>query len=166
MGYEPFVIWSKDMKVEEPEDLRSLLRRASRMAGRHYRAQLARFDLSASQATALLFLNDRDGSTLRELADAVSADLATASALVDRLMSMGLIVRETDPADRRRARLLLSEAATDLLAPLAEATRETNAMLVNALGQKRSAELASVLTELIEAVAEAAAAAKKDEGAA
>ena len=136
------------------------------MAGRHYRAQLARFDLSASQATALLFLNDRDGSTLRELADAVSADLATASALVDRLMSMGLIVRETDPADRRRARLLLSDAATGLLAPLAEATRETNAMLVKALGQKRSAELASVLTELIEAVAEAAAAAKKDEGAA
>jgi len=136
------------------------------MAGRHYRAQLARFDLSASQATALLFLNDRDGSTLRELADAVSADLATASALVDRLMSMGLIVRETDPADRRRARLLLSDAATGLLAPLAEATRETNAMLVKALGQKRSAELAAVLTELIEAVAEEAPSAKKDEGAA
>jgi DNA-binding MarR family transcriptional regulator len=154
------------MKVDGPEDLRSLLRRASRMAGRHYRAQLARFDLSASQATALLFLNERDGSTLRDLADALSADLATASALVDRLMSQGLIVRETDPADRRRARLLLSEAATELLAPLAEATRETNAMLVNALGQKRSAELAAVLTELIDAVAEAAAAMKKDVGAA
>jgi DNA-binding MarR family transcriptional regulator len=154
------------MKVDGPEDLRSLLRRASRMAGRHYRAQLARFDLSASQATALLFLNERDGSTLRDLADALSADLATASALVDRLMSQGLIVRETDPADRRRARLLLSEAATELLAPLAEATRETNAMLVNALGQKRSAELAAVLTELIDAVAEAAAAMKEDVGAA
>jgi DNA-binding MarR family transcriptional regulator len=154
------------MKVDGPEDLRSLLRRASRMAGRHYRAQLARFDLSASQATALLFLNERDGSTLRDLADAISADLATASALVDRLMSQGLIVRETDPADRRRARLLLSEAATELLAPLAEATRETNAMLVNALGQKRSAELAVVLTELIDAVAEAAPAMKKDVGAA
>jgi DNA-binding MarR family transcriptional regulator len=154
------------MKVDGPEDLRSLLRRASRMAGRHYRAQLVRFDLSASQATALLFLNERDGSTLRDLADAISADLATASALVDRLMSQGLIVRETDPADRRRARLLLSEAATELLAPLAEATRETNAMLVNALGQKRSAELAAVLTELIDAVAEAAPAMKKDVGAA
>jgi DNA-binding MarR family transcriptional regulator len=154
------------MKVDGPEDLRSLLRRASRMAGRHYRAQLARFDLSASQATALLFLNERDGSTLRDLADAISADLATASALVDRLMSQGLIVRETDPADRRRARLLLSEAATELLAPLAEATRETNAMLVNALGQKRSAELAAVLTELIDAVAEAAPAMTKDVGAA
>jgi DNA-binding MarR family transcriptional regulator len=154
------------MKVDGPEDLRSLLRRASRMAGRHYRAQLARFDLSASQATALLFLNERDGSTLRDLADAISADLATASALVDPLMSQGLIVRETDPADRRRARLLLSEAATELLAPLAEATRETNAMLVNALGQKRSAELAAVLTELIDAVAEAAPAMKKDVGAA
>jgi DNA-binding MarR family transcriptional regulator len=150
--------------MAESEDLRSLLRRASRMAGRHYRAHLAQFELSASQAAALLFLNQRQGSTLRELAEALSADLATASALVDRLMSQDLIKRETDPTDRRRARLLLSDRAIALLEPVADATRRTNAVLVEALGEPRAAELAAVLKELIEGMAEGSVASKRDEG--
>ena len=156
MSYEPFVLWSNDVSREnaEHEDLRSLLRQASRLAGRHYRARLAQYELSASQASALLFLNERLGSTLRELAEALSADLATASALVDRLMSQELIRRETDPADRRRARLLLTEKAQGLLAPVTEATREANAMLTQALGAGRAAELATILRELLQGLAE------------
>jgi DNA-binding MarR family transcriptional regulator len=154
------------MKVEGSGDLRSLLRRASRVASRHYRARLAEFELSASQASALLFLNDHDGSTLRDLADALGVDLATASALVDRLMSQELVNRETDPADRRRARLSLSSKAVALLQPVADVTRETNEMLVKALGKKRASELAIILTELLDGMGEMAVAAKKDEGAA
>ena len=99
----------------ELEDLRLLLSRSSRTASRHYRAQLAQYDLSASQATALLYVNRRQGSTLRDLAEALSSDLATASALVERLVSQGLLRRETDPDDRRRARLLLTDAASALV---------------------------------------------------
>lgn len=165
MSYEPFVLWSKGMTGhQEAGDLRALLRAASRVASRHHRAQLAQFELTASQATALLFLNERQGSTLRELADALSADLAMASALVDRLMSMELIRRETDPVDRRRARLLLSEKATSLLAPLAAATRETNEMLVQALGESKAAELASLLRVLLAGITEGATQAKEEEG--
>jgi DNA-binding MarR family transcriptional regulator len=131
------------------EDLRLLLSRTSRTASRHYRAKLAQFELSNSQATALLYLDQREGATLRELADALSADLATASALVDRLTSQGLVLRETDPEDRRRARLLLSEAGVELLRPLQEATRQTNQLIVEAIGEQQAAELAAVLERLL-----------------
>jgi DNA-binding MarR family transcriptional regulator len=143
-------------------DLRLLLSRASRTASRHYRAKLAQFELSASQATALLFIDQREGATLRELADALSADLATASALVDRLNSQGLILRETDPGDRRRARLLLSDAGSELLGPLREATRQTNDLIVEAVGEEQARELAGVLERLLAGLNELNA--RKDAG--
>jgi len=146
------------------EDLRLLLSRSHRTASRHYRAQLAKYELSASQATAILFLNQRRGSTLRELSDALGSDLATASALVDRLMSGGWIRRETDPDDRRRARLLLSDKAVELLEPIAEATRQTNELVVEALGQEQAAELATILTRLLERMSEISTSSKKDAG--
>jgi DNA-binding MarR family transcriptional regulator len=144
------------------EDLRLLLSRSSRTASRHYRAQVAQYDLSASQATALLYVNRCQGSTLRDLAGALSSDLATASALVDRLVSQGLMRRETDPDDRRRARLLLTDTAEDLVEALSEATRQTNELIVEALGQEDAAELAELLRKLIDRMTEITAAAKKD----
>jgi DNA-binding MarR family transcriptional regulator len=144
------------------EDLRLLLSRSSRTASRHYRAQLAQYDLTASQATALLYDNRCQGSTLRDLAGALSSDLATASALVDRLVSQGLMRRETNPEDRRRARLLLTETAEDLVEALSEATRQTNELIVEALGQEDAAALAELLRKLIDHMTEITAAAKKD----
>ena len=149
------------------EDLRRLLSRSLRTASRHFRAQLAEFELSGSQATAILFLSEREGATVRELAGALSADLATASALVDRLMSQGWVRRETDPTDRRRARLLLTEKARDVVQPLTEATQRTNALLVEALGAEQASELASILARLVDRLDEqsmSAAASRKDAG--
>jgi DNA-binding MarR family transcriptional regulator len=145
-------------------DLRSLLRRASRTASRYYRSQLAQFDLSASQATALLFLSERHGATVRELAGALSADLATASALVDRLMSQGWIRRETDPDDRRRARLLLSDKAVGVLEPLQQATDRTNAMLSEALGAEQASQLAALLERLLDGLIEPSTPPARSEG--
>ncbi len=144
------------------EDLRLLLSRSSRTASRHYRAQLAQYDLSASQATALLYVNRRQGSTLRDLAEALSSDLATASALVERLVSQGLLRRETDPDDRRRARLLLTDAASALVDAITATTHQTNELIVEALGKEDAAALAELLRKFLDRMSEIAASAKKD----
>ena len=154
MQYESFVLLSVRMTEEPTDDLRTLLRRASRVASRYYREQLAQFELSASQATALLFLSQRHGATVREVAEALGADLATASALVDRLMSQGWIRRETDPDDRRRARLLLSDKASGILQPLQEVTDRTNTLLVDAVGPAHASRLAGLLQRLLDGLAE------------
>jgi DNA-binding MarR family transcriptional regulator len=132
------------------QDLRFLLSRSSRRASRDYRLRLSQFDLSPSQATALLILGERPGLTLRDLGDFMSSDQATTSAMVDRLLSQGLVRRETDPDDRRRARLLLSERAADIVARLAEARKATNELLLEALGPEQAAELSNILTHLLD----------------
>lgn len=160
MQHEPFVLLFKS----HMQDLRRLLQRSSRTASRHFRAQLAQYGLSGSQATALLFLNERQGTTVRELGDALGADLATASAVVDRLMSQGWIRRETDPDDRRRARLLLSEEGQALIEPLMEASHRTNSLLLDALGNEQAAELVEILERLLERTSELSSSAKRDAG--
>jgi len=106
-------------------------------------------DLTAGQATALLFLNDTPGAALGTLAAGLDTDLATTSTMVDRLMSADLVRRETDPADRRRALLYPTEKAMGLISQLEDARRETAVYLRDALGPERTHELTRLLDELI-----------------
>jgi DNA-binding MarR family transcriptional regulator len=136
------------------DDLRLLLSRTSRRASRDYRVRLTEFDLSPAQATALLILRDRPGITLRDLADSLSTDQATTSAMVDRLMSQNFVRRETDPDDRRRARLLLSPEADDLVQRLDDARQATNQIILAALSKEEAAELSRILSHLLERLSE------------
>jgi DNA-binding MarR family transcriptional regulator len=111
--------------------------------------RLTEFDLSPAQATALLILNDRPGLTLRDLAESLSTDQATTSAMVDRLMSQNYVRRETDPDDRRRARLLLTEEAGGIVQRLGDAREATNRLIFEALGKQESADLSRILTHLL-----------------
>src|SRR5438034_1642827 len=107
------------------DDLRLLLWKAGRTVSRHYRARVSQMDLTAGQATALLFLTEAPASTLGSLAQRLGTDLATTSTMVDRLMSADLVRRETDPADRRRALLYPTEKALRLTKQLERPRQET-----------------------------------------
>ena len=116
------------------ERLSALLWRAARASTRFYQAQLTDFDLTPRQATAILSLVETPGVTLGTLAEALRADQATASAVVDRLLAAELVKRETDPADRRRARLYATEKALMIAEQVAEARRRTDDMIEDVLG--------------------------------
>jgi DNA-binding MarR family transcriptional regulator len=131
------------------DDLRHLLVRAARTASRHYRARVSQLDLTAGQATALLFLADLPGAALGTLAAGLDTDLATTSTMIDRLMSAELVRRETDPADRRRALLYATDKAMALISQLEDARRETAVYLRDALGPERTQQLTTLLDDLI-----------------
>jgi DNA-binding MarR family transcriptional regulator len=131
------------------DDLRLLLWKAGRTVSRHYRAKVAQLDLTAGQATALLFLGESPGSTLGGLAQGLGTDLATTSTMIDRLMSADLVRRETDRADRRRALLFPTDKALGLTSRLEEARSETAVFLRAVLGAERAGLLADLLQQLI-----------------
>jgi DNA-binding MarR family transcriptional regulator len=132
------------------ERLSALLWRAARASTRFYQAQLTEFDLTPRQATAILSLIETPGVTLGTLAEALRADQATASAVVDRLLAAELVRRETDPADRRRARLYATKKALLIAEQVAEARRRTDDLIEDVLGRQASKELKKVLTRLSE----------------
>src|ERR671926_264790 len=61
--------------------------------------------LSMQQVKALLYLVRSEGSTVKELARALSLSEARASRLADELTVSGHLVSERNPSDRRQVRL-------------------------------------------------------------
>jgi len=126
-----------------------LLRRASRAATKVYRYRVKELVLTHRQAAAVLAVVEEPGVTLSSLADAVGADQATASALIDRLLAADLVRRETDPADRRRAMLYPTDKALQIAQAIAGARLASEDRIRAVLGNADSERLAKLLARLV-----------------
>lgn len=82
--------------------------------------------LTPQQHQALLAIRaaDPDLATVGYVAERLILRPHSASGLVDRLETLGLVMRETGPTDRRRALLRLTERAYALLEDLSAVHRE------------------------------------------
>ena len=89
---------------------------------------------------------------MRELAKELDVGESAATAVVDRLVRQGLVVRCDDPTDRRVVRLALSDTGESLVVKLhASACRKTADLLVS-LSDEQLAQLVTTM-EMLEAAA-------------
>jgi len=93
---------------EELLDALSAFRRALRRASRRP-AELT--SLTGAQLELVRLLRRRPGSSVAEAARELRVAANTVSTLVSSLVAAGVVVKATDPADRRVARLDLSPRA-------------------------------------------------------
>jgi len=84
------------------------LRELYRVSQQHFQRIEARCGLSGAQLWALSQLQARPGSTVSELAVALSIHLSTASNLLDRLEDRKLVRRHRGPPDQRVVRVTLT----------------------------------------------------------
>ena len=104
--------------------------------------------VSVPQFRALLFVGRNPGTDLSSLAEHLGASMPAASELISRLVRDGLVIRELDPASRRRIRLTIS---ADGERQFHEARGRTIDWLANRLGSLSPEQLdriASALQEL------------------
>ena len=134
------------------DDARLLLSRAARTATRYFQERAGEVDLSVVQGQALMELDIQPGMTVGALSAALSKDQASTSILVDKMMSLGLVRRETDPSDRRRACLFATEQAEPLVKHLEQARDDINRLVVDALGRDRSEALITLLADFLQTV--------------
>lgn len=87
----------------------------------------------------------RGGLTMHELAQALEISGASACALADRLVSRGLVVRETDTADRRVVRLVRTELGDHLAGRYAESKHRQVAALFGRLSDEQAEEFVKVI---------------------
>ena len=89
---------------------------------------------------------------MRELAKELDVGESAATAVVDRLVRQGLVVRCDDPTDRRVVRLALSDTGESLVVKLhASACRKTADLLVS-LSDEQLVQLVTTM-EMLEAAA-------------
>lgn len=80
-----------------------------------YAAHHAKMEYSPMQMHVLHTMLDRDTFTMTELAGEVLISKQQLTPIVDKLVSSGLVRRETDEADRRVVKICLSPAGRDFL---------------------------------------------------
>lgn len=92
--------------MQEPAALliAAIRRRVKQVVGAEVRA----YGLSPTQFWVLNRIYEREGTSLRELAESLRIDPPTASRVVSALAQKGLVRMEGDPADRRRGRLVVT----------------------------------------------------------
>ncbi|HEU0074798.1 MAG TPA: MarR family winged helix-turn-helix transcriptional regulator [Dehalococcoidia bacterium] len=144
-----------------PQDLRLLLSRAARSATLYFKDRAAEQDLSVVQAQALIEIDQEPGISLGGLAASLSKDLASTSILIDRMTTLGLVRRDTDPRDRRRNQLYVTQQAQPTVSHLKDAREDINHLVLDLLGAQQATHLATLLSNFLDALATSEAVAAK-----
>ena len=85
--------------------------------------------MSMSQYRAMAFIRRNPESTLGDVARELDITLGSASDLIERLVSLDFIARDTNPHDRRQVRLSLTASALDKILRM-RAERQRQLLLV------------------------------------
>lgn len=99
-----------------PEELADALVRIQRLIRRRLRGGLSGPRLRGAEVELLRLVESRPGTGISDAARELHLASNSVSTLVNQLVRGGYLVRETDPADRRAARLQLTAAAEKRLA--------------------------------------------------
>jgi DNA-binding MarR family transcriptional regulator len=121
--------------------LRRLLRRA---AGHMFE----RDALSVSQREVLAVVSKRPGSPVADIAQELALAPNSVSTIVTQLVGAGLMVRETDPLDRRVGRLTLTPRAQEKTALVRERRRSVLHDALHRLTPQQVADLATGIDAL------------------
>jgi DNA-binding MarR family transcriptional regulator len=125
------------------------LRCLSNLVSRGFAERLERHDVSVPQWVVLRCLFDRENVSLNELAATVDVDNGALSRMVERLFQKRLVIRETDPANRRTVQLRLTNAGKALVPVLAREADQNDEMFFGAVDSEERHRLLTTVRTLL-----------------
>jgi len=129
----------------DAEELMRALNAVRRTVRRRLRATLDRAPLTGTQVELIRVVEDEPGIGVAGAARTLHLAGNTVSGVVNQLAGAGLLRRETDPADRRAARLHLTDATTRLLRQWRSARTD---LVQEGLGRLAAADRAAIAAAL------------------
>jgi DNA-binding MarR family transcriptional regulator len=106
--------------------------------------------ITLPQYRMLVTLDGKGDQNVRDLAAGLGVDRSTATRMCNRLVNAGLIVRSTDPSDRRAVVISLTEPGRDVVKKVTQARREKVARLLRSVPPPRREQLVDLLGEFAE----------------
>lgn len=144
-----------DSALPPPPSLGRLLNFTTGAMNRLCQEMLAEHDLQLGHWVILSALWRRDGLSTSELARYSGNTLPAVSRLLDRMVKKGLVTRESDPADRRTARINTTRKGRSL-AHLSHFYAEVNERLLQGFSAAETAALFTLLERVLENARKAA----------
>jgi len=109
-------------------------------------------DLTITQLKALLVVQARQPLTLTALASAIGVAQTSASALVERLVRLGMLSRRDDPENRRQIRLELASEGEAVLHRIEERSAQRTREALALMSPEGLAALETALADLTAAL--------------
>ena len=125
-----------------------LLAKAYQRAHGVMKKRLLPYNVTPIQNLVLEALWLTEGCSARELGQLLSLDGATLSGVLDRLSEGGWIIKETDPADKRALRILLTQKGWDLKDELRRQRQEANEEIMTGLTLEERVLLKRLLRDI------------------
>lgn len=133
-----------------PKSLLLQLQRAVAICEADLATELRRAGISQEEWRLLEVLADGTGRTMSDLSGAAVSAPATATRIVDKLVSRAWAYRRVDVADRRRVVVYLSARGTRSIEPVLVAVAASRSRLESGIGARRWAALLDGLTRIDE----------------
>jgi DNA-binding MarR family transcriptional regulator len=138
---------------EQLRRLRDIVRLLVRRLGILERSEATCCGVTMAQCHALYELRGTGEMSLNDLAESLSLDKSTVSRSVDTLVGSGLVVRETDPGDRRCVNLRLTADGRHVLDNIDKGMDAFFAGIVDQLPAETRGQVIDSLALLAEAAA-------------
>jgi len=107
-------------------------------------------DLSYNQFKMLLAINDKGVCPLTSLATELSIAMSSASEMLDKLVTLGLVRRSVDAESRRRVTIQVTDEGEKLIAYLQKGIVENYRSLLECLSDSDQERLVDALETLVE----------------
>jgi DNA-binding MarR family transcriptional regulator len=105
-------------------------------------------EVTTTQFAVLARLSEIGPQSQNHLGRETAMDAATIKGVVDRLVKLGFVATNADPADRRRLTVSLTDSGTQLFAARAETARQVTAATVAPLSPDEARQLMDLLLRL------------------
>jgi DNA-binding MarR family transcriptional regulator len=108
-------------------------------------------DLTAGQLRALLLLFTNGPTRMSDISSALGVGMATATGVIDRMVERGIVVRESDPNDRRIVLCRVSPEGEKLVSGLWHSWSKRGEEMLRALDRPKLLAVRAMLEALLEA---------------
>lgn len=136
------------LPIEIEKTVGFLLAKAYQRACLIFKEHFDQYDLTPQQFGLLGFLWREDGISQALLSAKSQIDRTTMGGLIDRLEKEGLVVRKSDPVDRRAYRICLTEKGKALEPELAPLAMRAQDMFIAKLDPQEVETLKSLLEKI------------------
>lgn len=114
----------------------------------HLDSELKRYNLKIAYWPTLFLLWEQEGLSQTELAQACMTEHYTTTRVLDKLESLGLIERRSDPDSRRTFRIYLTAQGRELEKPLTKIAREVNGHYLGRLSPQEQTDFLRMLQQI------------------
>lgn len=139
-------ILSKNMKHHE--SLGQLIACLSRQARSYFEKELAPFDLGSGALHVLMNLLHQDGINQQELSEKLHVDKATTTRVITKLLKLGYVRREKDPADNRAYRIFVTQKAREIAPEIRKVLHSWTEILAEGLTEKEKETALTLLRHM------------------